>query len=174
MVRAIAVVSADIPASISAVIAFCMFAAAPAAALNTNMPAQALPSAADYASGLLPERAGVVSWKTLSHVEPVKREGKMVAAFSTEILGLDRTDVKVQGFMIPLDIGEKQKRFLLSAVPPHCQFCLPAGPDEIVEIEAKSPVAYTFDPIVVGGKFSVVKDDASGILYRMTGASRVE
>jgi hypothetical protein len=148
--------------------------AAPAAALNTGIAAQGLPSAADYASGILPERAGVVSWKTLSHVEPVKKDGKMVPAFSREILGLDRTDVKVQGFMIPLDIGDKQKRFLLSAVPPHCQFCLPAGPDEIVEIEAKSPVGYTFDPIVVSGRFSVVKDDATGILYRMTGASRVE
>jgi len=151
-----------------------MLAAMPATALNTGIAAQALPSAADYASGLLPERAGVVSWKTLSHVEPVKKDGKVIAAFSPEILGLDRTDVKVQGFMIPLDVGEKQKRFLLSAVPPHCQFCLPAGPDEIVEIEAKSPVAYTFDPIVVGGRFSVVKDDATGILYRLTGASRVE
>ena len=170
MVRGIAAVSASISASIFVA----LLAAAPAAALNTGIAAQALPSAADYASGLLPERAGVVSWKTLSHVEPVQKDGKMVAAFSVEILGLDRTDVKVQGFMIPLDIGEKQKRFLLSAVPPHCQFCLPAGPDEIVEIEARSPVAYTFDPIVVGGRFSVVKDDATGILYRMTGASRVE
>jgi hypothetical protein len=107
-------------------------------------------------------------------VEPIKKDGKMVPSFSTEILGLDRTDVKVQGFMIPLDIGDKQKRFLLSAVPPHCQFCLPAGPDEIVEVEARNPVAYTFDPIVVGGKFSVVKDDSSGILYRMTGAVRVD
>ena len=151
-----------------------MFVAAPAAALNTGIAATGLPTAADYASGLLPELAGVVSWKTLSRVEPVKRDGKMVPAFSTEILGLDRTDVKVQGFMIPLDIGDKQKRFLLSAVPPHCQFCLPAGPDEIVEVEAKSPVAYTFDPIVIGGKFSVVKDDATGILYRMTGAVRVD
>ena len=178
MVRGNAVVSASkavsIAVSIEVSICFAMFAATPVAALNTGIAAQALPSAADYASGLLPERAGVVSWKTLSHVEPVKKDGKMIAAFSTEILGLDRTDVKVQGFMIPLDIGEKQKRFLLSAVPPHCQFCLPAGPDEIVEIEAKSPVSYTFDPIVVGGKFSVVKDDATGILYRMTGASRVE
>jgi len=151
-----------------------MFVSAPAAALNTGIAATGLPTAADYASGLLPELAGVVSWKTLSRVEPVKRDGKMVPAFSTEILGLDRTDVKVQGFMIPLDIGDKQKRFLLSAVPPHCQFCLPAGPDEIVEVEAKSPVAYTFDPIVIGGKFSVVKDDATGILYRMTGAVRVD
>jgi len=151
-----------------------MLVAAPAFALNTGIAATGLPTAADYASGLLPELAGVVSWKTLSKVEPVKKDGKMVPAFSTEIMGLDRTDVKVQGFMIPLDIGDKQKRFLLSAVPPHCQFCLPAGPDEIVEVEAKSPVAYTFDPIVIGGKFSVVKDDATGILYRMTGAVRVD
>ena len=155
-----------------AVLAF--IAAAPAAALNTTVPAAGLPTAADYASGMLPERAGVVSWKTLSQVEPVKKDGKMVPGFSREILGLDRTDVKVQGFMIPLDIGDKQKRFLLSAVPPHCQFCLPAGPDEIVEVEAKSPVAYTFDPIVLSGKFSVLKDDATGILYRMSGASRVD
>ena len=151
-----------------------VLAAAPAAALNTNIPGTGLPSAADYATGLLPERAGVVSWKTLAQVEPIKKDGKMVPGFSREILGLDRTDVKVQGFMIPLDIGDKQKRFLLSAVPPHCQFCLPAGPDEIVEVEAKSPVAYTFDPIVIGGKFSVVKDDSNGILYRMTGAARVD
>ena len=148
--------------------------AVPVQALNTGVAAQGMPSAAEYASGILPERAGVVSWKTLSRVEPVKKDGKLIPSFSSEILGLDRTDVKVQGFMIPLDIGEKQKRFLLSAVPPHCQFCLPAGPDEIVEVEARNPVAYTFDPIVIGGKFSVVKDDASGILYRMTGAVRVD
>jgi hypothetical protein len=151
-----------------------LVAAAPAAALNTNIPASGLPTAANYASGLLPERADVVSWKTLAQVEPVKKDGKLIPSFSKDILGLDRTDVKVQGFMIPLDIGDKQKRFLLSAVPPHCQFCLPAGPDEIVEVEAKMPVAYTFDPIVIGGKFSVVKDDSNGILYRMTGAARVD
>jgi uncharacterized protein len=151
-----------------------VLAAVPCAALNTAIPGTGLPSAADYASGLLPERTGVVSWKTLSQVEPLQKDGKVIPGFSLEILGLDRTDVKVQGFMIPLDMGDKQKRFLISAVPPHCQFCLPAGPDEIVEVEARSPVNYTFDPIVVGGKFSVLKDDASGILYRMTGAVRVD
>jgi uncharacterized protein len=159
----------------TAVIAFlCMLVAVPAGALNTGIAPTGLPSAADYAAGILPELVGVVSWKTLSRVEPVAKDGKMVPAFSKEILGLDRTDVKVQGFMIPLDIGDKQKRFLLSAVPTHCQFCLPAGPDEIVEVDAKTPVAFTFDPIVIGGKFSVVKDDATGVLYRMTGAVRVD
>lgn len=143
-------------------------------ALNTSVPGSGLPSASDFSTTMLPERAGVVSWKTLAQVEPVKKEGKMVPEFSREILALDRTDVKLQGFMIPLDLGDKQKHFLISAVPPHCQFCLPAGPDALVEVEAKSAVNYSFDPIVVSGRFMVVKNDPSGVLYRMTGAGRID
>ena len=145
-----------------------------ALAVNSGIPTSGLPSATDFSGTLLPELAGVVSWKTLAQVEPVKQGGKMVASFSREIMALDRKDVRVQGFMIPLDIGDKQKRFLISAVPPHCQFCLPAGPDSLVEVEAKTPVTYTFDPIVISGRFAVVKDDPSGVLYRMTGAGRVD
>ena len=151
-----------------------LLAAAPAAALNTGVPGGGLPSAVDFSSSILPERDGVVSWKTLSQVESVKKDGKIVPEFSRDILALDRKDVKVQGFMIPLDVGEKQKRFLISAVPPHCSFCLPAGPDAVVEVEAKTPVTYTFDPIVMAGKFAVIKGDLSGVLYRLTDAGRVE
>jgi hypothetical protein len=157
-----------------AVLTSALLCAGTALALSTAIPGSGLPNASDFSDTLLPERAGVVSWKTLAQVQPVKQGGKMVPEFSREILALDRKDVKVQGFMIPLDIGDKQKRFLISAVPPHCQFCLPAGPDALVEVEAKTPVSYTFDPIVIAGRFAVVKDDASGVLYRMTDAGRVD
>jgi hypothetical protein len=151
-----------------------LLASASALAVNTSVPASGLPSATDYSASILPERPGVVSWKTLAQVEPVKQGGKMVPEFSRAIMALDRTEVKVQGFMIPLDIGDKQRRFLISAVPPHCQFCLPAGPDSLIEVEAKAPVNYTFDPVVISGRFAVVKDDPSGVLYRLTGAARVD
>ena len=133
-----------------------------------------MPSATDFSGAILPERVGVVSWKTLAQVQPMKQGGKIVPEFSKDILALDRKDVTVQGFMIPLGIGEKQKRFLVAAVPPSCEFCMPAGPDAIIEVEAKTSVNYTFDPIVVTGKFAIVKGDASGILYRMTDAAKVE
>src|SRR5262245_40388673 len=71
-------------------------------ALNTNVPGSGLPTAGDYSTTMLPERAGVVSWKTLAQVEPVKQGDKMVPEFSKAILALDRSDVKLQGFMIPL------------------------------------------------------------------------
>ncbi|HEV8554237.1 MAG TPA: DUF3299 domain-containing protein [Casimicrobiaceae bacterium] len=148
-------------------------AALPVRAIDTGIPPTGLPSAADYASQLLPEINGVVSWKTLSQVEPVKQGGKMVPQFSRDIMGLDKKDVRVQGFIIPLDMGDKQKHFLLSAVPPHCPFCMPAGPDTIVEVLAKKPLAYGFEPIVVAGRFAVLKDDPAGVLYRMTDAELV-
>jgi hypothetical protein len=147
--------------------------ALPVAALDTGVPATGLPSAADYSVQLLPELVGVVSWKTLAQVEPVKQDGKMVPQFSRDILGLDKKDVRVYGFIIPLDMGDKQKHFLLSAVPPHCPFCLPAGPDAIVEVLAKKPLTYGFEPIIVAGRFAVLKDDAAGVLYRMTDAEPV-
>ena len=100
----------------------------------------------------------------------MQKDGRMSAEFSKDILALDKRDVKLQGFIIPLDMGDKQKRFLLSAVPPHCSFCLPAGPESVVEVIAKTPVKYGFEPIVVSGRFVLLKDDATGMLYRLTDA----
>ena len=130
----------------------------------------ALPSAIDYSAKLLPEIKGVISWKTLSEVKPVKQKDRFVMQFSDSITQLDKKDVKLQGFMMPLDMGEKQKRFLLVAVPPSCAFCMPAGADGLVEVLARTPVKYGFEPIVVSGKFVVLKDDPMGLYYRLTDA----
>lgn len=147
--------------------------ALPAPAIDTGIGANGLPSAADYSTQVLPELAGVVSWKTLAQVEPVKQGSKIVPQFSRDIIGLDKKDVRIQGFMIPLDMTDQQKHFLLSAVPPHCPFCLPAGPDAIVEVQAKKALLYGFEPIVVAGKFAVLSEDSAGVLYRMTDAELV-
>ena len=144
--------------------------ALPAVGVTPNVPQGGLPTASEYGATLLPERAGVVSWRTLAEVVPVQKDGRMSAEFSKDILALDKRDVKLQGFIIPLDMGDRQKRFLLSAVPPHCSFCMPAGPDSVVEVIAKTPVKYGFEPIVVSGRFALLKDDATGMLYRLTDA----
>jgi len=152
------------------IVAAALAFASSAFGVTPNIPQAGLPSATDYGSTLLPERSGVVSWKTLAQVVPVQQGGKMVPEFSKDILTLDQREVKVQGFIIPLDMGDKQKRFLLSAVPPHCAFCMPAGPDAIVEVIAKTPVKYSFDPIVVSGRFAVLANEPTGVLYRLTEA----
>ena len=153
--------------------AIALIVSLPAWAVTTEVPPGGLPSANQYSATLLPERAGVVSWKTLAQVSPVKQDGKMVPEFSKDVLALDRKGVRVQGFMIPLDVGDRQKRFLLAATPVDCAFCMPAGPDGLVEVQAKSPVKYGFDPILVSGRFAVLKDDPAGLLYRLVDAEVV-
>ncbi len=139
-------------------------------AQNFSGPGSALPSAAEFSATLLPEIKGVVSWKTLAEVTPVRQKDRFVPQFSKSIAELDKKEVRLQGFMMPLDVGEKQARFLLTAVPPGCAFCLPAGPDALVEVRAKTPLKYGFEPIVVSGKFVVLKDDPMGLYYRLTDA----
>jgi uncharacterized protein len=118
----------------------------------------------------LPERKDVVSWKLLSQVELVKMKDKYVPQFSTGVAALDKKEVKVQGFMMPLEMGDKQTHFILSAMPASCAFCMPGGPEQLVEVRTKQPVKYTFEAVVLTGKLAVLKDDPTGVFYRLTDA----
>jgi len=118
----------------------------------------------------LPDRKDVVSWKLLAQVELVKMKDKYVAQFSSDVAALDKKEVKVQGFMMPLEMGDKQTHFILSAMPQSCAFCMPGGPEQLVEVRTKTPVKYTFDPVVLTGKLDVLKDDPTGVYYRLTDA----
>ena len=118
----------------------------------------------------LPDRKDVVSWKLLAQVELVKMKDKYVAQFSSDVAALDKKEVKVQGFMMPLEMGDKQTHFILSAMPQSCAFCIPGGPEQMVEVRTKTPVKYTFDPVVLTGKLAVLKDDPTGVYYRLTDA----
>ena len=118
----------------------------------------------------LPDRKDVVSWKLLAQVELVKMKDKYVAQFSSDVAALDKKEVKVQGFMMPLEMGDKQTHFILAAMPQSCAFCMPGGPEQMVEVRTKTPVKYTFDPVVLTGKLAVLKDDPTGVFYRLTDA----
>jgi len=126
-----------------------------------------------YMDKPLPELKGVVSWRTLSQVQAVKVKDRFMPQFSNNVTALDKKEIRLQGFMMPLDMGEKQKRFILSALPPSCAFCLPGGPDQLVEVQAKTAVKYGFEPIVISGKLTVLRDDPMGLYYRLTEAVSV-
>ena len=118
----------------------------------------------------LPDRNDVLSWKLLSQVELVKQKDRYVPQFAAGVAALDKKEVKVQGFMMPLQMGDKQTHFVLSAMPQSCAFCLPGGPESLVEVKSKTPVKYTFEPVVLTGKLAVLKDDPTGVFYRLTDA----
>jgi len=118
----------------------------------------------------LDERKDVVSWKTFAQVELVKQKDRYVPQFSSSVAALDKKSVKVQGFMMPLEMGEKQAHFVLSAMPTTCAFCLPGGPESMVEVKMKTPVKYSMDALVVTGRLAVMRDDPTGMFYRIVDA----
>lgn len=118
----------------------------------------------------LQEVDGVISWKLLSSVTVKADKSKVIPSFPAGVLALDKRTVKVQGFMMPLEPGDKQSHFLLSSVPTSCSFCVPAGPEGLVEVRSKSPVRYTLDVVTVEGQMAVLNDDPYGMFYRVTQA----
>jgi uncharacterized protein len=122
---------------------------------------------------------GVVGWDTLGNLE-VRTEvvAPLRAVFHTdytaEIKALDGQEVRLMGFIYPLEAGREHARFLLTAWPPSCPFCLPAGPSQMVEVLCEEPIAFTDGAIQIAGKFELLRDDASGLYYRMHDAREVE
>ena len=112
-----------------------------------------------------------LSWEALGQAGIVKKGDRYVPEYPKDVAALDAKMVRLQGFMMPLETGGSQKRFLLSAQPSGCAFCVPSGPEGLVEVEAKTPVKYVLDPIYVTGKFVLVRDDASGLFYRLIDAT---
>ncbi|MFO1352635.1 MAG: DUF3299 domain-containing protein [Gammaproteobacteria bacterium] len=123
-----------------------------------------------------PDEAGsTVTWEQLGNLnieakstEPLRSEFKVT--FPESITSLDGKDVKIKGFMYPLEGKAEQTYFLLAATPPSCPFCLPGGATSMIEVKCKEPVLFTMEPILLKGKFAVLKDDPSGLFYRMTDA----
>jgi hypothetical protein len=122
--------------------------------------------------GLEAAPAGTISWELLQQAKTVqKADKKFGPEFTKEIRSLDKKQVKLYGFMMPLEQSRLQKRFLLASFPPHCSFCLPGGPESMVEVIADKPVEFTYEPIIVAGRLAVLDDDV--VYYRLTNANAV-
>jgi hypothetical protein len=122
----------------------------------------------------LQARADVLPWSVLTDVKTKVDKNRILPVFSGPVLALHQKSQRVQGFMMPLDPGEKQKHFLLSSVPLTCAFCVPGGPESMVEVKTKTPIPYSLEPVVVEGQFAVLKDDPYGLYYRISEATAVK
>jgi hypothetical protein len=114
------------------------------------------------------EESAVVSWNTLAQVSVTRHKDRFVAQFSEQILALDKREVKLKGFMMPLERGLAQKHFLLTMERPDGDFC--GNAEQFAEVLAKEPVKVPSDAIVVSGTFSLVQNDSGELLYRLNDA----
>lgn len=122
----------------------------------------------------LPQRSDVVAWSSLSNLTKKVRKDRIEPVFTPEQQALNKTVQRIQGFMVPMDAKPGQKHFLLTSVPLTCAFCIPGGPESMVEVKATSPVRYSLTPVVVEGRFQTLANDPYGLFYRMVDARQVQ
>ena len=146
------------------------------AQLSSPLPAGTGPGVHGANSPCAPiqERNDVLPWSMLSEVKTRAEKNRLLPVFTPPIQALNQKTQRVQGFMMPLEPGDKQKHFLLSSVPLSCGFCVAGGPESMVEVKTKTPVKYSMEVVVVEGKFSVLNDDPYGLYYRITDAVSVK
>ena len=122
----------------------------------------------------LPQRNDVVPWSVLTDLTRKTTKDGIVPVFNDAQKGMDKTTQRIQGFMMPLDAKATQTHFLLTSVPLTCSFCIPGGPESMVEVKAKTPVRYSLEPVVVEGRFTLLSNDQYGLYYRMVDAVPVK
>ena len=119
----------------------------------------------------------MVEWSTLANVTFYREYSAQFGfevnvkppKFAPEILALDGQNVKVRGYVIPVDVD--LGLFMVSANPfANCFFCGGAGPETVVELfgAEKFPRFNTDEVVTFQGKFQVNRDgDMGGVPYQL-------
>jgi uncharacterized protein len=122
---------------------------------------------------------GGTSWKLLESTgETTRRDAKGIIyskpVFPAPVKALAGKQIKVAGWMMPLENAARQKRFVLLAYPPGCPFHFHAMPNQFIEVLVDTPVPVNErDPMVIQGTLQLTGMDESGIFYRLVRAQKI-
>lgn len=120
---------------------------------------------------------GGLAWEILAKTEEVPYEEKdeegfdlmgVRPKFPDEVKAVDGKEVIIKGYMFPLEQSEKQSLFLFGPFPASCPYHYHAGPSMVIETRAKTPITFSYDPIILKGKLEIVpKDDENNVFFRL-------
>ena len=112
-----------------------------------------------------------VSWETLAQVRLVRDGARFAPRFEPTVQRLQGQQVKVQGFILPITESGEQAHFILSASPvAGCFYCMPGGPESMIEVRLDRAIAFSYDPVTVSGRLELLQDDPMGMYYRLADA----
>ena len=121
------------------------------------------------------------SWPTLARVTFTKEYDELLGlkvdkpVFSQAVKDLDGQRITLKGYVIPTEGYKSHKEFVFSAYPySSCFFCGGAGPETVVEVLAKAPIAYSADAITLSGKLKLNSTDPNALMYTLEESEVVE
>jgi len=93
--------------------------------------------------------------------------------FSDNMRALGGTEITLHGFMFPLEQSDKQSTFLFGPYPPSCPFHYHVGPNLVVEVHMKKPIAFAWDEVRLKGTLELLEKDPNGVFYKLNNAEMV-
>lgn len=116
-------------------------------------------------------------WKTLSKITYTKEYDELMGfkidkpVFAKKVQDLEGQEIIVKGYIIPVEGYKSHKEFIFSAFPYNmCFFCGGAGPETVMEVQAKEPVKYKAESIRLKGILKLNADDINRMMYIMEDA----
>lgn len=111
-------------------------------------------------------------WEVLFGVKYGNWRETFQPRFTDKIKALDGKKISVRGFLIPMEEKTKHSFFLLSAFPfDACFYCGKAGPETVIEVKTKQPIAHTEKPITISGTLRLNHHDPDHLFYLMDDAT---
>lgn len=121
-----------------------------------------------------PQIDGGIPWSDLMSARIRYLEDSVSVNFPASVRQHAKKEIKLSGFMMPLDPDVLQRRFLLTSNPPSCFFHIPGGPAGAVEVFAPDGIEASWNPITVEGRFELLDTNEYGVIYRLQDAKLSE
>ena len=117
------------------------------------------------------DKAAII-WKTLGKITFKKEYDEIMGfkvdkpVFSKEVQALEGKEIEIKGYIIPVEGYKSHKEFVFSAFPYNmCFFCGGAGPETVMEVEAKKPIKFTAEAVSIRGVLELNDDDINRLIY---------
>lgn len=88
--------------------------------------------------------------------------------FSEATKALNGKVITLPGYMIPFESGSKGTKFMFSSMPINaCFFCGVGGPESVLEVTMKQPLAFHDKPIELKGILRLNNTDPDKMIYML-------
>lgn len=162
--------------SLASLCAVALVATLPASAAMQNGKRAPVPDANDVWQPAKTPPGGT-SWKLLEQTKLNDRTDAKTGViytkpiFAAGVKALEGKTVKVAGWMMPIDNGKLQKRWIMLGYPPGCPFHMHALPNQYIEILSPAGVPVNETKVhIMTGTLKLTGFDESGIFYQLRGA----
>ena len=116
-------------------------------------------------------------WHILADIKIEKKFDELLnqevdsPVYGKKPIAFEGQEIKLSGYMIPIDDLLSQQSFVLSSLPfQSCFFCGGAGPETVIEVNTTTPYKYTDNRITVSGTLKLNRTDPFDLYYTLVNA----